>query len=129
MEEKPITIWDIVRSISEGTEEVFDEKIYNPFIVTMAIGRYPDLVLIAQELNMRPNLTKRQHYDFLFNVVRKKKRFAKWPKKENDLRISVIQKAFGYSYTKALTAMSILTDQQLEEIENFLNSRKGGIQR
>ena len=81
MSENAITIWDIVKSISEGTEEVFDEEIYNPFIVTMALGQHADLVLTANEVNQRSNLTKRQHYDFLFNLVRKKKRFSKWQKR------------------------------------------------
>ena len=127
MDDKPITIWDIVKAISEGTIEVFDEKVYNSFIVTMALGRYSDLVLIAQEVNARPNLTKRQHFDFLFNIVRKKKRFAKWPKKESDLRIGILQEAFGYSTDKAISAMSILTDDEVVEIEENLRKRKGGI--
>jgi hypothetical protein len=129
MSENAITIWDIVKSISEGTEEVFDEEIYNPFIVTMALGQHADLVLTANEVNQRSNLTKRQHYDFLFNLVRKKKRFSKWQKRLDEPKLNMIQSAFGFSHRKAVDALKILSESQLQEIDGYLKTYQGGLKK
>ena len=128
MTDKPIQLWDMINSIMYGTEEVFDESVYNPFVVTLALGQHQDLVLIAQEVNQRPNLTKRQHYDFLFNLIRKKKRFSPWQKRIEEPKIKLMQEAFGFSYQKALDALQILTPDDLKNIENRLKHCKGGLQ-
>jgi len=129
MSETAITIWDIVKSISEGNEEVYDEEVYNPFIVAMALGQHADLVLTANEVNQRPNLTKRQHYDFLFNLVRKKKRFSKWQKRPDEPKLELIKSAFGFSHRKAVDALKILSESDLEEIDYYMKTYQGGLQK
>ena len=63
-------------------------------------------------------------YHFLLNIVRKKKRFAKWLKAEKLKDIEYVKEYYGYSNEKAKSALSILNKQQIETIKKSL--QKGG---
>jgi uncharacterized LabA/DUF88 family protein len=63
-------------------------------------------------------------YHFLLNIVRKKKRFAKWLKATKLKDIEYVKEYYGYSNEKAKSALSILTRKQIETIKQSL--QKGG---
>lgn len=118
-------VWGIIRDISYGKTGVFDESQYDKFLVGRAFGLYPDTVLLVQEINERALLSKKQHYDFLFNVVRKRKRFAPWPKRKDDDNITTLQEYFNCSRIKAIEAARVLKGSDIEKIRVRL--QRGGI--
>ena len=118
-------LWTIVKSISTTKDGFFDESLYVNFLVAKAFGHFSDTVLIAQEVNERPLLSKEQHHDFLFNTVRPKKRFSKWPKKLENDTVQLVQNYFNYSERKAIDALRILTEEDLKIIRE--KSNRGGI--
>jgi len=61
------------------------------------------------------------HYDYLRMSVRKRKRFSKWGKKNKLEHLDAVKKYYNYSNQRAEEALSILTDDQLSEIEKFLD--------
>jgi SOS response regulatory protein OraA/RecX len=64
-------------------------------------------------------------FHFLLNSITKKKRFSKWQKKEKASEsLLLVQEYFGYSSEKAREALTVLTEEQLNEIKLKLN--KGG---
>ena len=65
-------------------------------------------------------------YDYLINTIKPRKRFSKWAKKHEDRDIDFVMEHYNYNYENAVTALSLLTKQQLETIKNKYN--KGGIQ-
>ena len=65
-----------------------------------------------------PNVDKRMHYEYLLHSVRKRKRFSKWLKKENDPRIDWIKEYYGVSEQIAREYLTLLTDEQIETVKN-----------
>ena len=100
------------------------EKDYNSFMVNRGLSYFNDTVLMANEMNINYHLDSRLQFDFLINIIRKRKRFSKWlkPQLEND--VEVVKEYYGYSNEKAKEALNILTDKQIEEIK--LSLFKGG---
>ena len=86
---------------------------------------FADTVILANEMNYWNGLDNRLQYDFLFNIVRKKKRFAKWPKKINNSDLELISEYFDFSFSKSEDALSVLTEDDLITIKTRLE--KGGV--
>ncbi|AFB15419.1 clamp loader subunit [Synechococcus phage S-RIM8 A.HR3] len=100
------------------------EKNYPPYIINKCMSHHMDTVMFANEMNQYPGLDKKLQYDFFINTVRPRKRFSPWGKKEKVKNIELVKEFYGYSTEKALQALRILTDNQLEIIRTKLN--KGG---
>ena len=56
------------------------EKQYVPFVINRSLSYFNDTVLMANEMNINHHIDNRLQFDFLLNIVRKKKRFSKWIK-------------------------------------------------
>ena len=123
-----ISPFEFVNSINDTKVNIivdkWSEEEYNPFIVNKALSFTPDTVIYANEMNSRPHLGKALQYNFLINIVRKKKRFSKWIKKEKIEAIDVIKEYYGYNTEKARQAVSILSEKQIENIKERMF--KGG---
>lgn len=100
------------------------EKNYPPYIINKCMSHHMDTVMFANEMNQYPGLDKKLQYDFFINTVRPRKRFSPWGKKEKVKDIELVKEFYGYSTEKAMQALRILTDNQLEIIRTKLN--KGG---
>lgn len=100
------------------------EKGYNAFMVNRGLSYFNDTVLFANEMNLNAHLDNRLQFDFLINIVRRRKRFSKWMKPETASDVEVVKEYYGYSNDKARQALSLLTQEQL----NILRKKvyKGG---
>jgi hypothetical protein len=102
-----------------------DEKGYIPFMVNRSLSYFPDTVLFANEMNKLHNsLDNKLQYDFLINIIRKRKRFSKWIKPDLDSDIDVVKEYYGYSNEKARQIHHLLTSEQINELRKKVN--KGG---
>ena len=93
------------------------EKLYPPYLVNKALSQFQDTVRIANEMNMRHSLDKKLQFDFLINIIRKKKRFTKWAKKIDNENIELVMHYYGYSYEKAEQVLPLLSDDQMITIK------------
>ena len=100
------------------------EKGYNAFIVNRGLSYFHDTILMANEMNQKAHLDNRLQFDFLINIVRKKKRFSKWMKQSSASDVEVVKEYYGYSNEKARQALSLLTPEQLKALEKKVT--KGG---
>ena len=100
------------------------EKNYPPFVVNKCMSQHMDTILMANEMNQYPGLDKKLQYDFFINIVRPRKRFSPWGKKQKVKDLDLVKKYYGYSSDKATQALEILTPTQLNYIKDKLN--KGG---
>jgi hypothetical protein len=100
------------------------EKGYNSFMVNRGLSYFADTVVIANEMNRHHHLDARMAYDFLINIVRKRKRFSKWIKPETVSDVEVVKEYYGYSNEKARQALSLLTSDQINELKKKVY--KGG---
>jgi len=119
------SINDTKKDMMTGTEnDHLAEKGYEPYMVNRGLSYHQDTVALANEMNMRWETNKKLQYHFLLNSVRRKKRFAKWHKKDHDGDVAVVMEYYEYSELKARQALTILTDHDIEKIKKIVH--KGG---
>ena len=92
------------------------EKAYNPFMINRSLSYFNDTVAMANEMNIHHSIDNRLQFDFLINIVRKRKRFSKWNKPEVATDLDVIKEYYGYSNEKARMVHNLLTDNQITEL-------------
>ena len=118
---KRLTPFDFAKSINEKTDNLMavqpeTEKDYLPFLVNRALSFSQDTALYANAINQYPNTDKKLQYDYLFGSVRKRKRYDKWMKREDDELIPLISKVYQVSPRKAAEYLTMLPKQALEEL-------------
>lgn len=120
--------FDYLKSINSTKKNIMvddiTEKEYNAFIINRGLSFFPDTVLYANEMNLNHHLDSRLQYDFLINIIKKKKRFTKWVKPQEIANLEVIKEYYGYSDEKAKSVLSLLNNEQIEELKKRIY--KGG---
>lgn len=115
---------EILNSINHNKQNILrerderEEKSYAPFVVNRCLSYFPDTIFLVNSVNAIPTIDKRMHYEYLLNSVRKRKRFSKWLKKENDVRVDWIKEYYKVSSKTAMEYLSLLSDEQIEEIKS-----------
>lgn len=121
-----MNVFDIVKNITESNEDILvdeTEKDYAPFVVNRALSFNLDCVFIVQELNKYGSLPKRMQYDFLRHSIDKRKRYGRWTKRDTiSDDIELIKRAYNYSNEKAQTVLSVMTDKQLLELRQLMDT-------
>ena len=121
---------DYLNAINVNKEPLLDEsetyskQSYPPFVVTRCLSYFPDTLFAANEVNIRPHMDSKMHFDFLRGAVRPRKRFSKWLKREEDERVVALVEYYGFSSRKAREALTVLTEEQISEI--VAATSKGG---
>ncbi len=100
------------------------EKKYNPYVINRYFSGFSDIILFANEMNYHWQIDKKLQYDFYINIIRPKKRFSPWLKKQDDDIVDLIKQYYGYNTDKAKAALKILNGDQIEFIKAKLN--RGG---
>ena len=100
------------------------EKEYNPYIINKALSFFPDTILFANEMNKYHHLDHRLQFDFFINIIRKKQRFSKWLKPSEVENLQLIKDFYGYSNEKAKSVLTLLSNEQIDELKTRMN--KGG---
>lgn len=120
--------FDVITDITLKKQRLItsdNEREYNPYLTNRGLSYFPDTLHHAQEMNQLHHLDKKMQYDYLFNSIRKSKRFSKWAKKIENNDIDLIIDYFGFSRKKAEEASNILTADQIKSIKKKLE--KGGV--
>ena len=107
-------------------EDPLMEKDYSPYIINRIYSGHLDAVLFANEMNRYSFLPKKMQYDFFINILRPKKRFSPWLRKDTIKDLDYVKRYYGYSNEKAQQALKILTKEQLNFIK--LKFETGGKQ-
>jgi len=103
------------------------EKAYNSFMVNRGLSYFQDTIIIANEMNRQHQLDSKLQYQFLINMIRKRKRFSKWAKAQKESDIDAVKEYYGYSNEKARQALTLLSPDQITIIKNKVS--KGGRRR
>ena len=125
--------FDFVNDINFGKKDIITdsdnpelaESTYNPFLTNRALSYFPDTIQFANMMNKSSHIDNMLQYSFLLNIIRKRKRFSKWFKKNDDDVLQMVIDYYGYSVNKAKEALKILNDEQIEFIREKLI--KGGM--
>ena len=119
---------DYLNTINQTKENLMDgddpawEKNYPSFIINKCMSQHLDTIMFANEMNQYQGLDKKLQYDFFINIVRPRKRFSPWGKKEKINNLDIVKKFYGYSTEKAMQALRILSNDQIEIIRDKLNT-------
>jgi len=124
--------FDYINSINTSKKDLMTgtandelaERHYNPFLTNRALSYHNDTVGFANLMNCNYHIDHKLQYHFLLNIVRSKKRFAKWSKKESNSDVTLIKEYYGYNDVKARQALAILSKHELNIIREKLE--KGG---
>ena len=116
------------KNIMTGTDnDELAEKGYNPFLTNRQFSYFQDTVFIANEMNANAHIDSKLQFSFLINIIRPKKRFARWSKTEHHDDLECVVQYFNYNYEKAKQVMDILSSDDLEKIKRRLE--KGGLKK
>jgi hypothetical protein len=115
-------VFDYVNHILSGKQNLIvdeeSEKEYIPFLVNRALSYHFDCILFANEMNRRHFLDKKIQNDFFINTIRSKKRpYVKWAKSDKQDDIQYIKQIYGFSDQKAVEALRLLNDEQIQQIK------------
>lgn len=118
--------FDFINSINFGNKDIMvdadAEKVYNSFLTNRGLSYFEDTVLLANEMNRYHQLDSRMQYDFLRTAVRKRKRFSKWIKPEQNADVETVMEYYNYSREKAEAVMDLISPESIEK----MRSLKGG---
>lgn len=125
--------FDYLNAINDTKKNVIEdsdnpelaEKLYPPYLVNRGLSFFIDTVYLANEMNRHNHLDNKMQFDFLINIVRKKKRFSKWFKAQPDEEVEAVMDYYGYSQDKARQVVDLLTKDQITQI--IERQRKGGL--
>jgi len=121
---------DWLNSINQSKKNIIDEdpdskKEYSPYIINRCLSGHIDCLMYANEMNMNHSLDKKLQYDFFINIIRNKKRYSPWIRKDTIKDLEFVKRYYGYSNEKAKQALKILTNDQINIIKGRLET--GGI--
>lgn len=120
--------YDFVTSVTFSKKNIMvdedTEKDYVPFLVNRSLSYFQDTVGLANLTNQYRHLDKKLQYDFLLNTIRKRKRFSKWIKQDQECEIDAIMEYYDYSRSKAQQALALLSPEQISIIIKKVD--KGG---
>ena len=100
------------------------EKDYNSFMVNRGLSYFNDSVIFANEMNINHHVDSRLQFDFLINIIRKRKRFSKWLKPQIQNDVEVVKEYYGYSNEKARQVLPLLSADQINGLREKV--KKGG---
>jgi len=121
-----IDLKDWLSSINQTKDNILSEdlsleKEYPPYIINKCLSGHIDCIMYANEMNINHRLSKKLQYDFYINIIRIKKRYSPWVKKEKIKDIEYVKSYYGYSNEKAEQALKILSKEQINFIKQKLD--------
>jgi hypothetical protein len=102
------------KDLMTGTEnDKLAENGYDPYLTNKAFANFADTILHANEMNALWHLDNKSQFQYYINILRPRKRFKKWLKKEKDNNIELICNAYQCNKRVAKQYLNILSDEQL----------------
>ena len=95
---------------------------YPPFIINKCLSGHLDCILFANEMNKYHFLDKDMQYEFYINILRKRKRFSPWIRKDKVTDLDCVKQYYGYSNEKASQALKVLSSDQIQFIKQRLDT-------
>ena len=122
--------FEFINQINHGKKNLMDEtpeleREYKSFIVNRGLSFNHDTALYANEMNIHNNVDFKLQFDFFLNIIRPKKRFGKWIKRENNEILELIKDYYNCNYEKAREYATLLDDSQLNIIKQRIET--GGL--
>ena len=127
---KEITPFDFMNAASFSKDDLIAnhenpemaENLYVPYIVNRGFTNFDDSILHANEMNQRAHLFKYAQFQYYRGVLRKRKRFSKWPKADKSKDFDAIQEVYQCNRTIAKLYLKALSTADLKEVHSKLST-------
>ncbi|MBT4995452.1 MAG: DNA polymerase clamp loader subunit A [Hellea sp.] len=127
---KEITPFDFMNAASFSKDDLIAnhenpemaENLYVPYIVNRGFTNFEDSILHANEMNQRAHLFKDAQFQYYRGVLRKRKRFSKWPKADKSKDLDAIQEVYQCNRTIAKLYLKALSTADLKEVHSKLST-------
>jgi len=119
-------LFDFLESINYSKKNIMNEqneKFYIPHLINGFLSCEFDSIFYVNEISKYPNLDKKLHYDFLRLSLSKRKRYNKFPKRKCIEHLEIIKKVYKYNDSKALEALRLLNDEQIESLKLLITEK------
>lgn len=113
---------NLIRDEGRGASE------YAPYLMNKGLSQFSDTIMFANEMNMRHHADRQMQYEFLLHVIRPRKRFSKWAKKEDAELVQTVADLFGCSIKKAEEIRDTLGSKKIASLIAYSKKMHGGIQ-
>ena len=119
-----MSVFDVINNLSGSKEYIYTPELeVVPYVINTAMSQHYDCIMIANELNVRPQLPKRLVYDYYhFAIQPKKKRFAKWASTKANTDVVLVADYYKCSFQIAEQYLKILTSDQLKVIKEKMDT-------
>ena len=98
------------------------EKEYPPYIINRCFSGHLDAIMFANEMNKYPDLPPEVQFAFMNEAIRKGRRYSAWYKGEIHPNLEIVMQFFNCSQQKALQALQVLTQENLKEIKQRMDT-------
>lgn len=89
------------------------------WVICRMVSFFPDNVLEVNEINILPGIDETMQYDFLrLRLDKRTKTFHPWLKPDKPEDLDIVKRYFEYSDAKAREALTLLTEEQLQQIRD-----------
>jgi hypothetical protein len=119
-------LFDAIELMSSGKQYMYDEEVEKaivPYMVNTAFSQHYDTIMFANELNLRPDVTKKMCYDYYhFAIQPKKKRYAKWGSAKQDNDIIMVADYYKCSFPVAEQYRRMMNDDQMKALAEKMDT-------
>lgn len=98
--------------------DVQDFSGYNQYLINKYFSFFSDTILIISELNKSKNLSNENHFNILYSMVPKGKRYSKWLKEDNEKQSKMIGEFYNINKNKCQDFIKIVPPNEIESIIN-----------
>ena len=127
------SVWNIIENVSylQKEDAYTAEQIngeYAPYIVNKSLSYHADSLIYANEMNQRHSIDRDLQYQFYLNILRPRKRFSRWAKRDDTDKLKVVMETYNYSADKASKVLDLITNEQIDEIKHRAERCTGGVE-
>jgi hypothetical protein len=126
-EVKGLSPFDFIKSVSNNKKDLLKDnpdnaKEYSAFMVNRGLSFYPDTVLIANEMNLYPDIPAAAQYYYYMGAIRKGNRYSEWHKKKKDDDLDLIQKVYQVRRDIAKQYAKLLSKDGLSKLRDLTDT-------
>lgn len=119
--------FDYVSDISSDKNNIWEdgssEREYSPYLTNRAFSYHVDTIIDANLMNQMAHLPSKLQFLYFFNMVRPKRRFAKWSKKDDSITLKAVQAYFQINAKRAQEYVKNLCDEDKRTLTEWYQGK------
>ena len=127
VEDKGLSPFDFIKSVSNTKKDLMKDqqdnaKAYKAYVVNHGLSFYPDTVLIANEMNLYPEIPVESQYYYYMGAIRKGNRYSEWHKLKKNEDLDLVQKVYQVRREIAKQYLKLLSKDDLAKLRDLTDT-------